>query len=141
VEHLGLAESRSALDKSRRGLTEHHLTRRSDRLHPLRHADLLTDGGVTERSRTDLTGDHLAGVKSYAQLKVHTVTGVDVDGERLGLLLNSQGRQTGTQSVVLQGNRRTEHRHDSVTGELVHRAAIALHNCRAAVGQVGHDLA
>jgi hypothetical protein len=34
-----------------------------------------------------------------------------------------------------------EHRHDPVTGELVHRAAVTLHdNCRA-IDQLRHDLA
>jgi hypothetical protein len=44
----------------------------------------------------------------------------------LGLLLNAQGRQTGTNGVVLQRHRRTEHRHDPVTAELVHRARADL---------------
>ncbi len=43
--------------------------------------------------------------------------------------------------MVLQRYRCAEHRHDAVAGELVHRAAVALHHRRAAVGQVGHDLA
>ena len=116
------------LDQVRGGLAEHHPTRRGDRLHPLRHAHLLTDRGVTESTRTDLTGDHLTGIESDTQLKVYTVALSDVDGKPLGLLLNSQGSQTGTNSVVLQLHRRTKHRHDPVAGELVHRAAIALHH-------------
>ena len=48
ANHLRLAESRCAINQSRGGRAEHHPTRRSDRLHPLRHPDLLTDGGVTE---------------------------------------------------------------------------------------------
>ena len=36
---------------------------------------------------------------------------------------------------------RTEHRHDAVAGELVDRAAELLHNCGAAVDQLGHHLA
>ena len=70
ADHLRFAESRSALDKSRCGRAEHHPTRRGHRLHPLRHADLLTDGGVAERTRTDLTGDHLTGVQPHPQLKI-----------------------------------------------------------------------
>ena len=70
---LRFAESRSALNKSRGRRAEHHPTRRSDRLHPLSHPDLLTDGGVTQRPRTDLTGNHLTGVKSHPQLQVHPV--------------------------------------------------------------------
>ena len=98
----------------------------SDRLHPLRHPDLRTNGGVTERPRTDLTGDHLTGVKSHPQLEVHTVALSDFDGKPLRLFLNAQGRQTGTNGVVLQRNRRAEHCHDAVTGEPPHRAAVPL---------------
>ena len=61
---LRLAESRCAINQSRGGRAEHHPTRRSDRLHPLSHPDLLTDSGVTERARTDLTGDHLTRVQA-----------------------------------------------------------------------------
>jgi short-subunit dehydrogenase involved in D-alanine esterification of teichoic acids len=52
-------------------------TGRRDRLHPLRHPHLLTDGGVTERPRTDLTGDHLTRVKSHPQPQIHTVAALD----------------------------------------------------------------
>ena len=141
LNHLRFTESRCALNQSRGRRAEHHPTRRSDRLHPLRHPDLLTNGGVTERPRTDLTGDHLTGVQSHPQPQVHTVAVLDLDGKPLRLLLNAQGRQTGTNGVVLQRHRRAEHRHDPVAGELVHRAAVPLHHRRAAVDQLGHDLA
>ena len=141
LNQLRLAESRCAINQSRGGRAEHHPTRRCDRLHPLSHPDLLTDGGVTERPRTDFTGDHLTGVQAHPQLQIHTVAVLDLDGKPLRLLLNAQGRQTGANSVVLQRHRRAEHRHDPVAGELVHRAAVALHHRRAAVDQVGHDLA
>ena len=68
LEHLWLAESRSALDKSRGRSAEHHLTRRSHRLHSLSQPHLLADGGVTQSTRTDLTGDHLTGIETNAQL-------------------------------------------------------------------------
>ena len=42
--------STAPLDQPRGGHAEHHRTGRSHRLHPLRHTDLLTDGGVPERS-------------------------------------------------------------------------------------------
>jgi hypothetical protein len=35
--------------------TEHHRTRRSDRFHPMCHPVLLTNGGVTQGTRTELT--------------------------------------------------------------------------------------
>ena len=97
LNQLGLAEGRCALNQSRGGRAEHHPTRRSDRLHPLRHPDLLTDRGVTERPRTDLTGDHLTGVQAHPQPEVDTVAIVDLGREPLRLLLNAQGRQAGAE--------------------------------------------
>ena len=73
VHHLGVAQRRRALNQSRGGRAEHHPTRRRHRLHPLRHPDLLTDRGVTQSARTDLTGDHLTGVQSHPQLQIHAV--------------------------------------------------------------------
>ena len=90
LDHLRFAESRSAINQSRGGRAEHHPARRSDRLHPLSHPDLLTDGGVTERPRTDLTGDHLTGVQAHPQPQLHTVAVLDLDGKPLRLLLNAQ---------------------------------------------------
>ena len=40
-----------------------------------------------------------------------------------------------------KADRRTEHGHDAVAGELVHRAAVALHHRGRTVDQLGHDLA
>ena len=73
LNQLRLTESRCAINQSRGGRAEHHPTRRSDRLHPLRHPDLLTDGGVTQSTRTDLTGDHLTGVQAHPQPQIHAV--------------------------------------------------------------------
>ncbi len=42
--------------------------------------------------------------------------------------------------MVLQSDRRAEHRHDAVAGELVHCSAVALHHRGGAIDQVGHDL-
>ena len=123
------AKRRSAFHEPRSGCAEHHATRRRHRFHPLRHSDMLSDRGVTYSARTDFTGDHLTEVQSDAQL--HTVD----------LLLNVQRRQTCASRVVFQGHRRAEDRHDAVTGELVDRAAVALHHRACTVHEVGHDLA
>ena len=80
LNQLRFTESRCAAHKSCCRRAEHHPTRRSDRLHPLSHPDLLTDGGVTQCTRADLTGDHLTGIKSHPQLQVHTIALTDVDG-------------------------------------------------------------
>jgi hypothetical protein len=71
---------------------KHHPARWSDRFHPLSHSDLLTDRGVTERTRTDLTGDHLTGVQAHPQPQVDTVAILDLGREPLRFLLNAQGR-------------------------------------------------
>jgi len=67
LNQLDLAQGRRAINQSRGGRAEHHPTRRGDRLHALSHPDLLTDRGVTERPRTDLTGDHLTRVQAHPQ--------------------------------------------------------------------------
>ena len=139
AQQLRLSQHRPR-GQPRGGLTEHHPTRWSNRLDPLSQSDLLTNRGVTQSTRTDFTGYHLTGIKAHAQLEVHTVALLDVDGKPLGFLLNPQGRETGTKGVVLQRHRRPEHRHDAVTGELVDYAAVPLHHRRAAVGEFCHDL-
>ena len=138
---LGIAQGRHAINQPRGRRAEHHPTRRSDRLHPLSHPHLLTDGGVTEWAGTDFTGDHLARVQAHPQLQLHTVPLSDVDGKPLRLLLYAQRRQAGAESVILQRGWRAEHRHDAVAGETADRAAVPLnHHCRT-VDQIGHDLA
>ena len=118
AHQLRFSQHHGVLDQPRGGLRQHHPARRGHRFHPLRHPDLLTDRGVTQRPRTDLTGDHLTGVQSHAHLEVHTVALSDFDGKPLGLLLNAHGRQAGTNRVILQRHRRAEHRHHPVAGEL-----------------------
>jgi len=141
VNQFGFAESHCAIDQPRGGLAEHYTARWSYRLHPLSHSDLLTDRGVTERTRTDLTDDHLTGIKSHPQQQLHTVAVMKVDRKPLRLLLKAQCSHARACCVILQRHRRTKHRHDPVTGEFVHRAAVALHHRCALVGEVGHDLA
>ncbi len=141
TDHLRFTESRCAINKSRGGRREHHPARRSNRLHPLSHPHLLTNSGVTERPRTHFTGDHLTRVQADPQLQLDTVAVLDVDGEPLRLVLDTEGRQTGANGVILQRHRCPEHGHDAVAGETADRAAVPLdHPCRT-VDQIGHDLA
>ncbi len=44
------AQGKIVLNEAGGRLAEHHPARRRDRLHPLSHPDLLTNGGVTERA-------------------------------------------------------------------------------------------
>src|ERR1700751_1579969 len=43
--------------------------------------------------------------------------------------------------MVFQRQRRTKHRHNPVTGELIHRAAVTHHDRCRDIDQLGHDLA
>ncbi len=141
LNQFRITEHRETINQSRGGRAEHHPTGRSDRLHPLSHPDLLTNGRVSKRPRTDVTGYHLTGVQTQAQTEVQTVTMLDLSRNPVGLLLNVYCGHAGAESVVLQRHRRTEYRHDPVTGELVHRAAVALNHRSTTLDQLGHDLA
>ena len=136
----GFAESSRALEKSGCRRAENYTPWRCHRSHALGQLDRFTKRSVRERPRTDFTGNHLTGIEAHSQLRIHTVARTDVDGKPLGLLLNPQRSQTGTNRVVLQRHRRTEHRDDPVTREFVHRAAIPPHHRRSLLDQVGHDL-
>ena len=57
LNQLGLDQGRRAINQPCGGRAEHHPTRRSNRLHPLSHPDLLADRGVTQCVRTDLPGE------------------------------------------------------------------------------------
>ena len=136
-----LFEQHRVFDQSGRRLTEHDPTGRRYRFHPLRHPDLFTDGGVTRVARTDFAGNDLTRIQPDAQLQGDAVAVHHISRERDGLTLDLQRGDAGTNRVVLQRHRRTEHRHDPVAGELVDGAAVALHHRRRAVEQFGHDLA
>src|SRR6185295_12612440 len=81
--HLRLAEHRGVRHQSCRGLAQHHPTGRRDRFHPLCQSDLLTDRCVTERTRTDLTGDLLAGIQAHPQPQLNTVAACNPLGQTL----------------------------------------------------------
>ena len=141
LDQFGISQNHNVIDQSCRRFAEHHPTRRRGRLHALRHADLLTDRGVTRIGRADFAGDHLTRVQPDPQQQLDAVTVVDLGGQ-LGVLgLNLQRRHACPKSVILQRNRGAEYRHDAVAGELVYRSAVALHHRCRAVEQVAHDLA
>ena len=141
AHQLGVLQDRGVLDQKSGGLTEHHPTRRSDRLHPLRIPDRLADRGVTRYTRTHLTGNDPARIQAHPQLQRDFVTTSHLGGEMPSLSLNVQRSQTRPDCVILQRHRRAEQRHQTITGELFHRAAVALYHRRAAADQLGHDLA
>ena len=138
---LDVTQDGCVLDQSGRRHAQHDPARRRDGLHPLGHPDLCTDCGVAELTRADAARDHLAGVQPDPQSQLDTVAFGDLDSKPHRLLLNVQGRQAGSDGVVLQGDGSAEHRHDPVARPLCDRAAVPLDNRRAAVGEAGHDLA
>ncbi len=141
VDCLDFAQLRRGFHQPCRRLAEHHAARRSDRLHTLRHPDLVANGGVTERPRTDFTRDHLARVQAHPQPQHDCVAPFDFCGQLGRLDLEIQRGEARANSMVFQRCRRTEHRHDPVAGELVHRAAVPLYDGRTSTGQARHDLA
>jgi hypothetical protein len=141
THHLGLTEHDRVFDEPRGGLAQHYPTRRGHRLHPLGHPDLLTDRGVACAAGADVTGNHQTRIQPDPHLQGDPVTVFDLSGQPLGVLLNVQRRHTGPKSVILQRRRSPEHGHDPITGELIDRAAVALHHHRSGVDQLGHDLA
>ena len=131
VHQLRLTQHRRTLNQARSRCTEHHPTRRRHRLHPLRHAHLLTNRGVTPSTRTDLTRNNLPGIEAYPQPQVNTVVALNLNRQPRDLVLNTERRQTGAHRVILQGRRCAKDGHDAVAGELVHRAAVVLHHRRS----------
>ena len=130
LNEFEVSEDSGVLYQAGRRLAQHHAAGRRGGLHPLGQPDLLTDGCVTRFARTDFSGDDLARVQADPQWQ----RGADV-------LLDVQRSEAGAESMIFQRGWRTEHRHDAVAGELIHRSAVALYNCRGAIEQVGHDLA
>src|ERR1700682_2113085 len=129
MDHLWSAQERDAVDQACGRSAEHDPTRRSHRFHPLCHAYLLADGGVTKCSRTDFAGDYLARVQTDPQLALDAVALGDVVGEPLDLVLDFQGGKAAADRVVLQCCRRAEDGHDAVTGEAADRTAVTRHHC------------
>ena len=110
----------------RGGFADHDPARRRGRFHPLGHPHLDPDGGVAPGPGVDFAGDHLAGIQADPQPQVDAVAAVRLRRPARHLVLDVEGGPAGPKSVVLQRDRRAEHRHDAVAGELVDRAAIAL---------------
>ena len=107
-------------------------------LHPLRHPDMMTNGGV---SGADLARNDLAGVKSDAELQIDIVASKYFRGQLFGHCLDLQRSEASPHGVVFKRSRRAEHRHDAVARELARRTAVARHHGRGPVEQFGHDLA
>ena len=138
---LGFAEHGGVADQVRGGFADRYPARRRGRFHPLRHAHLNPDGGVAARPGIDITGDDLTGIQADPQSQVDAVEALGFSCQQGHLVLDIERGQAGPKSMILQGNWGTEQCHDAVAGELVHRAAIALHHRRRTVEDRGHDVA
>ena len=68
LHQLRIAQHHRVADQPGRRFAQHHPARRGNGLHPLGHADLLTDGGVTRCARADFARDHLTGIQPDPQL-------------------------------------------------------------------------
>ena len=89
LNELGLAKSCCFTNQSRGGRTEHHPTRRRHRLHPLSHPHLLTNSGVTQSDRADLTSDYLTGIEPYTQGQVDAVAIADLGSQQCTFFLDT----------------------------------------------------
>ena len=102
---------------------------------------MLAHCGVTECPEGDFARDHLSRVESDSEVECHVVGVLDGKGQVGRLLLDAQRGEARTDGMVFERERRAEHRHDPVAGELVHRSAVAFDDEHRTVDQVGHDLA
>ena len=93
LNKLRLSEAGCAFNQACGGRAKHHPTGRRDRLHPLRHPHLLTDGGVTQSTRADIASDHLPRVQTDPQPQIRAVAALDLFGKPLRLVLHTQRRQ------------------------------------------------
>jgi hypothetical protein len=127
---LPIAKVHGVFDEPSRRLAEHHTARWRNRLHSLGHADVLTDGRVTQCAGANFASNHLTGVQADSQLERGSDFSLDV-----------QRSQAGAERVVLQRDWCAKHRHDAVARKLSQRSAVALHHCCRTVEQVSHELA
>ena len=67
----------------------HDPTGRRERLYPLSHPHLLTDGCVTQSTRADLASDHLPRVQTDPQPQIRAVAALDAFGKPLRLVLHT----------------------------------------------------
>ena len=128
---------RGSLDEAGGRLRTQHTAWWRRSLHPLRHPDMMTNGGVCG---ADLARNDLAGVKSDAELQIDIVASKYFGGQLFGRCLDLQRGDASPHGVVFKRGRGAEHRHHAVASELVDGALIVLHDRRGTVKQVVHDL-
>ncbi len=102
---------------------------------------MFPNGGVTRCTGGYFAGDHTAGIKPDSYLQIDAVGAFDFTGQLSSRILNFQRGPACPNGMILQCNWCSEQRHDAVAGELVYRAAVALHDRRRPREELGHDLA
>jgi hypothetical protein len=73
---------------------------------------------VTSWAGAHLTRDHLTRVQSDPELQLDAVAPAQLIGDDPSLVLKVKRRQATSKSVVFEGDRSAEYRHDSVAGEI-----------------------
>jgi len=92
---LRLTQVSRRFDEPCGGLAEHHPAGPCDGLHPLGHADLFADRGVSRGARGHFTSDHLAGIQADTQLQCQAVAVMHIDRLALHRLLQLECRTAG----------------------------------------------
>ena len=139
----GSPRCRSVTEPSRAAVrAEHHTTWRRHRLHPLQPFRPAHRWRCTQRTRTDLTGDHLTGVQAHTHPQVHTVASWTSAASRFDLALEHPRRaRQATNSMVLQRHGAPNTAMMPSPVKLPTVPPYRLHHRRAKVDQIGHDLA
>ena len=115
-----------ALGELRRVLGEVGLAGLRERLHALRQADRVADGGVLGLVvLADRAGDHLARVDPDPDREAEPLGAAKLARVLGDELADVKSREAGPRGVVLVRDRRPEQRHDPVARELVHGALEA----------------
>ena len=89
----------------------------------------MSDDRITGGADSDLAGHHLAGVHADPNLQFHAVFQTHIVGETTGYRLDLQGANACPQCMIFEGDRRSKHRHQAITGEFIERALISLNDC------------
>ena len=96
-------------------------------LHPSSQMRRLAHGGVVHAEvGADGPDDHLPGVEPDSNLHVDSVSPANLLSVTAQSGLHVEGGITGSDGVILVGERRAEERHDAVAHHLVHGALVAV---------------
>jgi len=121
LDRLDTFELERALRELPRRVTDEDVTRLCGLLEPCCNVD-----GVTRCERAALARHDLAGIDTHANLQLCPELVPQVSVETAKLLAQLVRSACSTERIVLVHDGDTENRHDRVTDELLHRAAVPL---------------